>query len=148
MKTALLRCFHLVMVAIVLTGSTGFGLIEHTCQMRGKRISWVMAGDNCPGCTPAERQIKAQQQPTIAPTDCCKDESRYENVDVTSSLTQLVAKFLQNVSEALLAGFAAVLTWLTAGVMTLSAKAAAALPNAPPLPAGRDLLPFVQQFLI
>jgi hypothetical protein len=148
MKAALLRCFHILMAAIVLTTSMGFGLVEHSCQMRGKRISSVLATDPCPGCTPEQRVAQAQQNPTVKRTDCCKDESRYEHLTVGASLSQVVAKFLKTVSEAVLAGVSAFIGWLVNLLLPNASADVSLLANPPPARAGRLLLIFIRQFLI
>ncbi len=148
MKLKLLRLFHVLMAVVVLMSSTGFGLVEHSCQMRGKRISSALTTDPCPGCSPEQRVVQAQQSPIVKHADCCKDELRYEHVDVGASLSQVIAKFLKNISEAILAGMMSVLGWLVNFVLPNSAAETAYFSNAPPLRAGRALLIFIEQFLI
>jgi hypothetical protein len=148
MKAALIRCFHLLMVVVVLTSSTGFGLVEHSCQMRGKRISSALFTDPCPGCSPEQRVVQAQQSPAVKRANCCKDEPRYEHVDVRASLSQLVAKFIKHLSEAVLTGIARLLGWLTHMALPGMSAESAYLSHAPPARSGRLLLIFIRQFLI
>ncbi len=148
MKAALLRWFHVVMAVVVLTSSTGFGLVEHSCQMRGIRISSALTTDSCPGCSPEQRVAQAQQSPTVKRTDCCKEESRYTHLDVGASLSQVVAKFLKTISEAIVHGLMSVVGWLADMLLPRASADVSFLSNAPPTRSGRVLLIFIRQFLI
>lgn len=149
MKRTLFQLFNVLMACLVLLSSTGFGLVEHSCQMRGKKKTMVVAfSDNSSkaGCADA-RSAAAPDQTTVKKSACCQDEQRYENVDVTSSLTQLVAKFIKVVAETILSGVTAVLTWIVDWVFSKS-SASVSVFSSPPSPSGRDILTFVQRLLI
>lgn len=149
MKRALFRTLNIVMATVVLMSSTGFGLIEHTCQMRGKKIMRVgLAQSTCISCPPSLKASASTTQPTIKKTDCCQDEQRYENVDVTSSLSQLVAKFFKTVAKAIVTGVTTLATTLISWLFSVDASIVEHSPNAPPPAYGRALLAIVQSFLI
>lgn len=152
MKQTVFKYFNLLMACIVLLSSTGFGLIEHTCLIRGKRVSMAIAQEAKPSCPVHSKKFSVSSQSTFGPiikkTDCCKDEQRYENVDFSSSITQLVAKFLQSVSALAGAGVAALLGWLFDDFLPLDPDSASVWVDSPPLPYGRSLLLFVQSFLL
>lgn len=148
MKRTLFRLFNLLMACVVLLSSTGFGLVEHSCQMRGKKKTMVVAfSDVKPqGCS-TEKQPMPAQQTVLKKTDCCQDDQRYQNVNASSSLSQLVAKFVKTVTETVIAGVMAVVTWLIDALFAEKSTSVSAF-SAPPSLSGRDLLTFVQSLLI
>ncbi|TAE30811.1 MAG: hypothetical protein EAZ91_09265 [Cytophagales bacterium] len=150
MKRALFRVVNVLMAVVVLLSSTGFGLVEHSCQMRGKKITRVgMEQLTCVGCPPAAPKASASStKPSVKKTDCCEDEQRYENVDVTSSLSQLMAKFFKTVANAVVSGVTMLVAALFNWLFSTDASVVAHSPNAPPDAYGRALLTLVQSFLI
>lgn len=148
MKRALFRIVNVLMAVVVLVSSTGFGLIEHSCQMRGKKITRLNTGESiCVGCPPGQK-APASIQPSLKKTDCCQDEHRYENVDISSSLSQLVAKFFKVVTEGLITAVQMLVTTLVSWLFSTSTSVVEHSPNAPPPAYGRTLLSLVQSFLI
>lgn len=153
MKHTVFRYVNLLMACIVLLSSTGIGLIEHTCQMRGKKVSVALPRETKSGCSVHSKKTFAVSKnasigPVIKRTDCCKEEQRYENVDFSSSITQLVAKFLKSIADTAQAGLVTVISWLLQELLPTDPDSAAIRVAAPPLPSGRDLLAFVQRFLL
>ncbi len=148
MKRKLFRILNVVMAMVVLLSSTGFGLVEHSCQMRGKKISRISVSEpTCAGC-PSGKTASASIQPSVKKTDCCENEKRYQNVDVTSSLSQLVAKFFKIVAETIVTSVTNMVTTLLSWLFFTDASIVAHSPNAPPAAFGRTLLTLVQSFLI
>jgi type 1 fimbria pilin len=148
MKRTLFRLFNMLMACVVLLSSTGFGLVEHSCQMRGKKKTIVVAfSDVKPQGCATEQQPMPAQKTVLKKTECCQDDQRYENVDVSSSLTQLVAKFVKTVTETVIAGVITVVAWLF-NVLFAEKSASISVSSAPPSLSGRDLLTFVQSLLI
>jgi len=148
MKRELFRILNVVMAVVVLLSSTGFGLVEHSCQMRGKKITRLgVSGHTCAGY-PSGKTASASIQPSLKKTDCCQKEQRYENVDVTSSLSQLVAKFFKVVTETIVTAVTMVVMTLLSWLFSTDASIVAHSPNAPPAAFGRALLALVQSFLI
>ena len=116
MKRILFRYFNLFMAFVVLLSSTGFGLVEHSCQMRGKKKTMVVAFSDVktqPGCA-ADRQPAPTARRVVKKTECCQDDQQYENVDVSSSLSQFVAKLVKAITESVLR---VLLPWLP-GLLT------------------------------
>jgi hypothetical protein len=152
MKRPLFQLFNLLMACIVLLSSSGFGLVEHSCQMRGKKKVMVVAfsknAERTGGCRIGKHTNPTNNQVTLSREECCQDEQSYENVDVTSSLSQLVAKFAKIVTEAVLTSVAAVVTWLVDWIFDHAVAASTPSVSDPPSPAGRDILLLVQRFLI
>ncbi|WP_138993817.1 hypothetical protein [Larkinella sp. C7] len=155
MKRTIFQLFNLLMTCIVLLSSTGFGLIEHTCRMRGKKVSLAMtqsakANQSCP--IHRQKAVSSPENDTSSPvfkrTDCCQEAQRYENVDFSSSITQLVAKFIKSMADTVLAGVTALVTWLFTSLAVADTASMLAVFDSPPLQYGRSLLSFVQSFLL
>ncbi|GAB3898290.1 hypothetical protein GCM10028803_17500 [Larkinella knui] len=153
MKRPLFQLFNLLMACIVLLSSTGFGLIEHTCLMRGKKVSMAINRDAQQSCPIHSKKASASshtltQTPVIKRTDCCKEQQRYENVDFSSSITQLVAKFIKSLADVAIGGIAALVSWLLTPLIAADTTSHLAGLESPPLHYGRSLLSFVQSFLL
>lgn len=149
MKRTLFRLFNLLMACVVLLSSTGFGLVEHSCQMRGKKKTMVVAFSDAktqPGCS-SDKQPMPASQTVLKKTECCQDDQRYENVDVSSSLSQFVAKFVKTITETVIAGVMTVVTWLIDLFFADKSSSVSVFPS-PPSPSGRDILTLVQSLLI
>ncbi len=149
MKRALFQLFNLLMACVVLLSSTGFGLVEHSCQMRGTKKTMVVAfSDAKPqsGCA-ADGQPMPPKQTVLKKTDCCQNESSYENVDAQSSLSQLIAKFVKTVTETVLAGVVAIITYLTEWIFDRQSSSLSVV-ESPPSPSGRDILTLVRSLLL
>lgn len=149
MKRALFQLFNLLMVCVVLLSSTGFGLVEHSCQMRGKKKTMVVAFSDAKaksGCAIDQQSMPAQQT-LVKKTQCCQDDQQYENVDISSSLSQLVAKFVKTITETIAAGIVSVLTWFVQWVFAGKSSSVSIFPSPPSL-SGRDILTLIHSLLI
>lgn len=149
MKRKLFQLFNLLMTCVVLLSSTGFGLVEHSCQMRGKKKTIVVAFSDTKtkvGCS-IDGQPMVSRQTSIDKSSCCQDESSYENVDAQSSLSQLVAKFVKTVTEAVLAGTVALMAYLVEQIFDHETSSVA-LVQEPPSPSGRDILVLDSRLLL
>ncbi len=149
MKRALFQLFNLLMACVVLLSSTGFGLVEHSCQMRGKKKTMVVAFSDVKsqkGCAD-KKQSTPSKQTVVKKTECCQDDQWYENVDTSSSLSQLVAKFVKAITETVLAGVTAVLTWFIEWIFAKESSSLSAF-SSPPSLSGRDIVTLVRSLLI
>lgn len=150
MKRTLFQLFNLLMTCIVLLSSTGFGLVEHTCQMRGKKKTMVVAFSDTksqPGCA-NDRQSEPSKHTFVKKTECCQDDQRYENIDVTSSLSQLVAKFVKSITETVFAGVSVILAWIVEWIFDKTSSSSLALDSSPSSLSGRDILTLIHSLLI
>ena len=149
MKRTLFQLFNLLMVCVVLLSSTGFGLVEHSCQMRGKKKTMVVAFSDAKtqsGCS-TDKQPVPTSQTVIKKTECCQDENHFENVDVSSSLSQFVAKFVKIAAEAFVAGVTVVLTWIC-NLIFAGKSSSISVFSSPPSPSGREILTLVRSLLL
>lgn len=81
--TRLICCW---LAFMVLLGSTGFGMVEHWCQMRGHSKSLLVAQDGCAKpctATKTHEQIVPDSGGTaFKKMPCCKTTISYEHLDV------------------------------------------------------------------
>lgn len=150
MKKMLFKIFNLLMAVVVLFSSTGFGLVEHSCQLRGKKQFVALQTAEKQGCKfCAKHQQSAGPKETIVKkADCCKEAQRFENVDFSSSFSQLVAKVLKSITDAAFLGVSVVVSWLVSQLFQDDLSDSISLFSPPPALSGRELLAFVQSFLI
>ncbi|MDB5241901.1 MAG: hypothetical protein JWP57_2526 [Spirosoma sp.] len=149
MKRPLFQLFNLLMACVVLLSSTGFGLVEHSCQMRGKKKTVVVAfSDVKPqkGCATTDQPMPSDQT-VVKKTECCQDEGSFENVDAQSSLSQLVAKFVKTATETVLASVAIIAAYLIEWIFEQESSALARV-ESPPALSGRDILTLVSSLLL
>lgn len=142
------------MATLVLVSSTGFGLIEHRCMMRGMTMKFVSEkkADSCEkkvvfSCCAKSKALKESGKTFFKKTDCCKDQQKFEKVDVVSSLAQLHAKALKMIADGDL--------WSVQSFVFLSqewiyppARSSSYPISFSSLFYGRSMLSFVQAFLI
>lgn len=148
MKRTLFQLFNLMMACVVLLSSTGFGLVEHSCQMRGKKKTVVVAFSDVTsqkGCA-VDNQPMPGKQTVVKKTECCQDDQYYDNVDISSSISQLVAKFVKTVTETIFAGLTVALAWLIETILDRESSIAAT--SSPPALSGRDIVTLVRSLLI
>lgn len=148
MKRNLFQLFNLLMACVVLLSSTGFGLVEHSCQMRGKKKTVVVAFSDVKsqkGCA-GDNQPMPGKKTVVKKTDCCQDDHYYDNVDISSSISQLVAKFVKTVTETIFAGLTVALAWLIETILDRESSIAAT--SSLPSLSGRDIVTLVRSLLI
>lgn len=147
-RPLLFRLFTLLMAVVVLTTSTGFGVIERSCLMLGQKTYSLRQKAQPEACAkPHQQAPKPAEKPVVQKQACCDDQTRYEHVSFAQVLAQKAADLTKTVADA------AVKTgvWLLNGLV----QAVLAMLDAPedssqatvPL-AGRDLLHFVRTLLI
>ncbi|GGB93458.1 hypothetical protein [Dyadobacter sediminis] len=106
MKNNLLRSVTIVMAFLVLLGSTGFAFIEHHCMMRGKSVQFVSdkKPESCKpkvvsSCCAKSKLLKEAKGTFFKKTGCCKENQKFEKLDVFSGQTQLFAKWLKTFQD-------------------------------------------------
>ncbi len=77
------------LAALVLLGSTGFGVVDHWCQMRGHTKSLLLTEKNCTNtCTVDSLDpTPVSALPVVKKSPCCKTTLSYQHVDVSRFLT-------------------------------------------------------------
>lgn len=148
MKHTFRKYFTIFMALVLLTASTGFGVIEHHCLMRGKSLHLAAINQHpSDSCQHSSRKAPISAQAAIQKQDCCDEVGSYENVEVSSSIIQWIAKFLQIVTDAVIGALVAVFQAL-AELLFPSSASSALSSSFSSIFHGRSLLVFVQSFLI
>ncbi|KAA6436665.1 hypothetical protein FEM33_21220 [Dyadobacter flavalbus] len=106
MKNNLHRSVTILMAFLVLLSSTGFAFTEHQCMMRGKSVQFVSdkKPESCKpkvvsSCCAKSKLLKEAKGTFFKKTDCCKDNQKFEKLDVLSGNAQLLAKWLKSFQE-------------------------------------------------
>ncbi len=147
MKHTFRKYFTIFMALVLLTASTGFGVIEHHCLMRGKSLHLAAVNQHpSDSCQHDTKKAPVSVKAAIQKQDCCDEVQSYENVEVTSSIIQWIAKFLQIVTDAVIGALVAVFQALTEVLFPSASSTLASSFSS--IFHGRSLLVFVQSFLI
>jgi hypothetical protein len=154
MQNKIHRSITLFMAFLVLVSSTGFGLIEHQCMMRGMTMKFVSEkkadsgkGKVVSSCCAKSKLLKESKKNFFKKTSCCKENQKFEKVDAVSSLAQFHAKALKVIADGDLWSAQSfvflVQEWIYPSIQSsLSAISFSSLFH------GRSMLSFVQSFLI
>ena len=143
MKKTLSRIFNLFMAILVLISSTGFGLVEHSCTVRGKQTSLHKSGGSC--CGKTQQHSNGSPKTTVKKSKCCSEDEKYENVEYSSSASQTVAKFAQNALDWVKT---TVFTFVKDFVETILENISSSKKTSSASPTIREILVFIQSFLI
>ena len=111
MKAIRSRMFAFLMIGVVLTLSTGMGLVEHTCLMSGKKATSAEHRKGCCAKKTGQSTSKAGNEATVKADNCCEVETQYIHIDFVSfqekfaklfaSLYAMLAQTLGHVFNAL-----------------------------------------------
>lgn len=144
------RSITILMASLILLSSTGFGVIEHVCLVKGKSLQMVKEaasskmGSSC--C--AKSKLKVSEDKTyFKKTDCCKENPKYEKVEVVSSHNQLLSKYLKVLADGVIWSVQSFL-FLQAEWKLPSFDTSSSDYSFTSLFYGRSMLNFVQSYLI
>lgn len=93
MKAIRSRIFAFLMIGVVLTLSTGMGLVEHTCLMSGKKTSSTEHRKGCCAKKVAKAAAQSKDGATVKADNCCEVETQYIHVDFVSFGEKLAKAF-------------------------------------------------------
>lgn len=154
MKNKLHRSITILMAFLVLVSSTGFGLTEHQCLMQGMTMKFVSQkkADDCKekvvsSCCAKSRALKESKKNFFKKTDCCKDQQKFEKVDVVSSVAPFHAKAFKMIANGDLWSVQSFVFLLQEWVYP-PAQSSLHTISFSSLFHGRSMLSFVQSFLI
>jgi hypothetical protein len=144
MKIFMLKAFHIFMAIVVIVSSTGFGLVEHSCTLKGKSTAFHKSATGC--CAKHAPKSPVKNQAQVKKTACCSENEKYENIEYSSSASQIIAKFIQKTFDTFQSF---VNDFITAIFKTLT-KSRLTFNNHPPSHAysGQEIRIFQQSFLI
>lgn len=154
MKNKLHRSITILMAVLVLISSTGFGLTEHQCLMQGMTMKFVKEkkAENCKekvvfSCCAKSKALKESKKNFFKKTDCCKDQQKFEKVDVVSSLAPFHAKAFKMIADCDLWSVQSFVFLMQEWIYP-AAKSSLQTISFSSLFHGRSMLSFVQSFLI
>jgi len=84
----------------VLLGSSGFTVVEHVCQMRGKVIKIQLTPKRCTKYCPAPKPAHSTKQPDVHKLPCCQITAHYQHLETGQVATAQAVDFPQPVAEA------------------------------------------------
>ncbi len=88
-KSFLTRLICCWLAFVVLLSSTGFGMVEHWCQMRGHSKSLLLNQKGCAKpCQADELSVPVSGNPVVKKMPCCKTTISYEHLDVSRFVTE------------------------------------------------------------
>ncbi len=90
MKTSILtRLICCWLALVVLLGSTGFGMVDHWCQMRGHSKALLLSQKGCKTPCQADDSSPSPVEgiPVVKKMPCCKTSVSYEHLDVSRFVT-------------------------------------------------------------
>ena len=102
MKNIKSRILLVLLSNLILFNSFGFGLVEHSCTMRGKKTYSFIAKDTCKGC---DVHKKTSSKTTISRSKCCNSEQQKKQENISESLVNIATKFIKAATNALIQGF-------------------------------------------
>ncbi len=134
MKTFILKTLSYLMVGVVFMSSTGFGLVEHSCLMSGKKERMLMSEKSC--CSQKTVLLASHHAKKTAQkkSECCQVEKEYSNVDLSTSFVQVFSKLLVDLSVTVLHVFSCLFNLLVEAF-----RSSIQITSSPPL-SGRELL--------
>jgi hypothetical protein len=154
MKNKLHQSLTIFMAILVLLSSTGFAFIEHECMMRGKSVQFLVEkkadSENkkaVSSCCAKSKVQKESKGTFFKKTDCCKENQKFEKLDVPSQASSKHAKFIKILANGIL--------WSATSFIFLQAEwsvpdsvHSSDIISFSSLLHGRSMLSFVQSFLI
>lgn len=146
MKSFFLKTLSVFLTVVVLFTSTGFGLIEHSCSVRGKKTTLIHKKQSC--CAIKQESSKknsSQKELTFNKKSCCNDEEKYENIEYSSSISQLVAKFIKSVADTVFSTAVYLFKLLVKAILSITAPV---FDSSTHIFSGREIIVLVQSFLI
>ncbi len=96
MKSTKSRILLVFLANLILLNSFGFGLVEHSCSMRGKKSYSFITQESCKGCD--KQHNKHTGKTVINKTKCC-DDKEIEQEDISKSIVNVGAKVVKSTSE-------------------------------------------------
>ncbi|MPR35880.1 HYC_CC_PP family protein [Salmonirosea aquatica] len=144
------RLFAIVMAFVVLLSSTGFGLVEHSCMMRGKSVELAAlkkTATGCKACKPAtESKTRIASSLQFKKKACCEESHKYHNVKVVSSASFTI-KLLKPAADPAAIPFQNFL-FEGSNLPLIVSPLTTSFHSFSSLHYGRSMLSFVQTFLI
>lgn len=99
-RSFLTRLTCLWLAFTVLLGSSGFTVVEHVCQMRGKVSKVQLTPKGCTKHCPAPKPARSTKQPHLHKLPCCQVSAHYQHLETGQVATAQAFEFPQSATEA------------------------------------------------
>ena len=145
------RFFTIVMAFVVLFSSTGFGLVEHSCMMRGKSVELAALKKAELGCKMCKSVMTSgvrmsSSLPAFNKKACCEESHKFQKLEIVTSTSSAVKSL--KASPVYTALGEHIGSPLRVFAFLLPGAPARSLPPFLPNKYGRGMLSFVQSYLI
>jgi hypothetical protein len=99
MKSLLVRFVSLMMALLLLVSSTGFVIVEHSCQMKGTSQSVWTGDESCkPGCGSSVKpsgQDRKKNTTQLSKQSCCKETSFLSRAELSATVASVSNEVVQ-----------------------------------------------------
>jgi hypothetical protein len=92
MKAMFRQLLAIFLMGVIFITTTGFGLLEHSCLMNGKKSASVLEKHAC--CPKKNNASDGTDTSVIKPAVCCESQANIANVDLAPVVAK-VANFLE-----------------------------------------------------
>ena len=134
----LIRFTCLWLAVLVLLGSSGFTVVEHVCQMRGKVSRVQLTPKGCTTHCTTQKHSRSTKEPNLHKRSCCQITSHYQHLETGQTSSNQIIDFAKIPVEANLPPtFFSLLSALLPGTAD---QILPAEPDAPLTSSGRDRL--------
>lgn len=96
MKNIKSRILLVFLANLILFNSFGFGLVEHSCSMRGKKTYSFITKESCKGCD--KHHNKHSGKTVVSKAKCCEDK-QIEQENISKSIVNITGKFVKSTAE-------------------------------------------------
>ena len=143
MKAIVRKVFCYLLAGLVFVSSTGFGLVEHSCLMSGKKKVVLSEDSSCCSAKKSTKGLSCQSQSaSLEQDECCTEVTQHARVDVSTSLVQAMSDLLASLCIAVISIFSFLFNSIIEAV-----TASVHVSHSPPR-SGRALLIFLHTLLI
>ena len=104
-RSFLTRLTCLWLAFTVLLGSSGFTVVEHVCQMRGKVSKVQLTPKGCTKHCPAPKPSRSTKEPNLHKLPCCQVTAHYQHLETGQVATVKAVDFPQPEADLLAATF-------------------------------------------
>ena len=97
MKNIKSRTLLVFLASLILFNSSGFGLVEHSCSMRGKKSYSFVNKPLCSGC--GKHNSSTNGKSSLSQTKCCDDKQAQKDVNLSESVVNITGKIIKSATE-------------------------------------------------
>ncbi|MCY7349332.1 MAG: hypothetical protein LH606_01515 [Cytophagaceae bacterium] len=99
-RSFLTRLTCLWLAATVLLASSGFTVVEHVCQMRGKVSRVQLTPKGCTTHCSQQKHHRSGKQPNVHKQSCCQVAAHYQHLETVQVITTSPVAFPKSATDA------------------------------------------------